>query len=101
MRNKQTEEAINILNEYIVESVSKPILNYIEELEKRDKAVLVHYDKEGNPIEYINKQVIRNEIEELENENFQITLEPNIAFDSQVIRNNIKIGVLKQILGEN
>lgn len=98
MRSKEVEEAIadlklQIENEkeelpYSEECLKnkETVLDYIKELEKRDKAVLVYFDKEGNPIEYINKQVIRDKIKELD--------ETKQYWTEEVI------DILKSIIGE-
>lgn len=84
MRSKEVENTIERLKNgkntayvgsntaiYFIKDV-ETALSYIEELEKRDKAVLVYFDKEGNPIEYLNKQVIRDKIKELEELDLEI-----------------------------
>lgn len=120
MRSKEVDEAINdlmyivvtdiydnevridktkVINEYN-QSVGT-VLDYIKELEKRDKAVLVYFDKEGNPIEYINKQVIRDKIKELEHEKSKRTqLGVFMLKNYENQRLLAQIEVLKSMIGE-
>lgn len=49
---------------------------------------------------YISKDKIKEKIEELKNENYQISQESEIAFDSGIMKNNFKIQVLKELLKE-
>ena len=61
MRTKEVEEAINILDEYIVGSVSKPILNHIEDLEEKRRITLEQL-QDGTYLhrsECINKETLR------------------------------------------
>lgn len=48
--------------------------------------------------EYISKDKIKEKIEELKNENYQISQESEIAFDSGIMKNNFKIQVLQELL---
>ena len=48
--------------------------------------------------ESISKDKIKEKIEELKNENYQISQESEIAFDSGIMKNNFKIQVLKELL---
>ena len=47
---------------------------------------------------YISKQKIKDKIEELKNENYQIALDSEVVFDTGIIKNNIKIQVLEELL---
>lgn len=47
------------------------------------------------------KQKIKNEIEELRNENYQISLGSNFVLDSQITKNNFKIQALEELLKES
>ena len=48
----------------------------------------------------VPKSKIREKIEELKNENYQIILGSEIAFDSEIFKNNLKIQVLQELLGD-
>lgn len=92
MRNEKSNKAINDLVKFADKKLKfkdllhycigdlerlqvniREVFAYILELEKKDKAVLVYFDKEGNPIEYINKQVIRDKIKKIDDEGIWIT----------------------------
>lgn len=49
---------------------------------------------------YIPKQKIKDKIEELKDENYQISLGSNILLDTQITKNNFKIQVLEELLQE-
>lgn len=48
----------------------------------------------------IPKQVVKDKIEELKDENYQISLGSNILLDTQITKNNLKIQVLEELLQE-
>ena len=48
----------------------------------------------------IPKQKIKDKIEELKDENYQISLGSNILLDTQITKNNFKIQVLEELLQE-
>lgn len=109
MRSKEVDKSIksleNFVNQKYYNGVTaeemKTVLDYIKELEKRDKAVLVYFDKEGNPIEYINKQVIRDKIKELEHEKSKRTqLGVFMLKNYENQRLLAQIEVLKSMIGE-
>ena len=49
-------------------------------------------------IDSIPKQKIKDKIEELKDENYQISLGSNILLDTQITKNNFKIQVLEELL---
>ena len=49
---------------------------------------------------FIPKQKIKDKIEELKDENYQISLGSNILLDTQITKNNFKIQVLEELLQE-
>ena len=51
-------------------------------------------------IDSIPKQKIKDKIEELKDENYQISLGSNILLDTQITKNNFKIQVLEELLQE-
>lgn len=51
-------------------------------------------------IDSIPKQKIKEKIEELKDENYQISLGSNILLDTQITKNNFKIQVLEELLQE-
>lgn len=48
--------------------------------------------------EFVPKQKIKDRIEELENENYQIALDSEVVFDTEIMKNNLKIQVLEELL---
>ena len=50
---------------------------------------------------FIPKQKIKDKIEELKDENYQISLGSNILLDTQITKNNFKIQVLEELLQES
>lgn len=50
--------------------------------------------------DYIHKSKIKEKIEELKNESYQISLKSEVAFDSGIMKNNLKIKVLQELLEE-
>lgn len=79
--NKKIEEARNWYFEHTVNKAVTPEM--LHKILRQD---------------YIPKSVIKEKIEELENENYQISQESEIAFDSGIMKNNFKIQVLKELL---
>ena len=51
-------------------------------------------------IDIIPKQKIKDKIEELKDENYQISVGSNILLDTQITKNNFKIQVLEELLQE-
>ena len=51
-------------------------------------------------IDSIPKQKIKDKIEELKDEKYQISLGSNILLDTQITKNNFKIQVLEELLQE-
>ena len=131
MRNKNTNKAINDLVKfadkklkfkdllhYCISDLEKlqenvrEVFAYILELEKRDKAVLVYFDKEGNPIEYINKQIIRDKIKKIDDDGIWITEDyyynEELGDEYPIAQSNfskeemedIVVDILKSIIGE-
>ena len=49
---------------------------------------------------FIPKQKIKDKIEELKDENYQISLGSNILLDTQITKNNFKIQILEELLQE-
>ena len=49
----------------------------------------------------IPKQKIKDKIEEFKNENYQIALDSEVAFDTGIMKNNLKIQVLEELLQES
>lgn len=90
MRSKEVEEAINILDEYIVGSISKPILDYIEELEANN---------------YEANNIINNQIELLKDSTSNSVIRDKMEELNKQIENELlttwleaKIEVLKELL---
>ena len=84
-----------------VDAIENLIKGYKELEEQIDKHV---YFETTNPKEieknYIPKSKIKEKIEELKNENYQISLGSEIAFDSEIFKNNLKIQVLQELMEE-
>ena len=62
---------------------------------------LVYIDTQEFQDSYISKQKIKNKIEEFKNENYQIALDSEVAFDTGIMKNNLKIQVLEELLQES
>lgn len=52
-------------------------------------------------LNFIPKQKIEDKIEELKEENYQISLESKVVFDTGIMKNNLKIQVLQELLQES
>lgn len=62
---------------------------YLDEVDKHVDIVLLYNG-------LLNK--IKDKIKELENENYQIALDSEVAFDTGIMKNNLKIQVLEELL---
>lgn len=68
--------------------------------EKEDKIIKYEKTLEKLQKDTIWKSKIKEKIEELENESYQISLNSEIVFDSEIMKNNLKIMVLQELLEE-
>ena len=62
---------------------------------------LVYIDTPEFQDSYISKQKIKDKIEEFKSENYQIALDSEVAFDTGIMKNNLKIQVLEELLQES
>lgn len=62
---------------------------YLDEVDKHVDVVLLYNG-------LLNK--IKDKIGELKNENYQIALDSEVAFDTGIMKNNLKIQVLEELL---
>ena len=62
---------------------------------------LVYIDTPEFQDSYIPKQKLKDKIEEFKNENYQIALDSEVAFDTGIMKNNLKIQVLEELLQES
>lgn len=72
----------------------------LEEIDEANRKVIVEKcDYIQNSC--IPKQKIKDKIEEFKNENYQIALDSEVAFDTGIMKNNLKIQVLEELLQES
>lgn len=73
----------------------------VKELEEQVEYDKTHiYTPMTIQLNYILKRKIEDKIEELKEENYQISLESKVVFDTGIMKNNFKIQVLKELLQE-
>ena len=83
-KNKELKEENKTLNER-----NQYLVKYRAKLEKE------LYESNEN---YIPVSLVEEKIEELKNESYQISLNSEVAFDSGIMKNNLKIQVLQELL---
>ena len=128
---KEQEEAIEGLKSLSPsENDIETVLNMLKEKEKQNRELMEEYHKKVQEVidleqdikilqddfedkrlvyidtpefqdSYISKQKIKDKIEEFKNENYQIALDSEVAFDTGIMKNNLKIQVLKELLQES
>lgn len=105
--NKEYQKKIAELKEYIFiapnldEMTATKYVNIQKEAytkggaEEQQRAEYIIYKN------FIPKQKIKDKIEEFKNENYQIALDSEVAFDTGIMKNNLKIQVLEELLQES
>ena len=74
----------------------------VKELEEQVEYDKTHiYTPLTIQLNFIPKQKIEDKIEELKEENYQISLESKVVFDTGIMKNNLKIQVLQELLQES
>ena len=93
-RQKQINEEHQKTNGELREKVKE-----LEEQVEYDKTHI--YTPLTIQLNFIPKQKIEDKIEELKEENYQISLESKVVFDTGIMKNNLKIQVLQELLQES
>ena len=84
-----------------LEKENGELIEKVKVLEAKNKYLENLSDCQNNYlINSIPKQKIKDKIEELKDENYQISLGSNILLDTQITKNNFKIQVLEELLQE-
>ena len=96
-RQKQINEEHQKINGELREKVKK--LEEENRMFKNNKVLVSRYFKLKD--NSIPKQKIEDKIEELKEENYQISLESKVVFDTGIMKNNLKIQVLQELLQES
>ena len=103
---RELEKEIEILREYIIiapnldEMTALKYAHIQESAYFRGRAEEQQRANETIHKHFIPKSKIKEKIEELKNENYQISLGSEIAFDSEIFKNNLKIQVLQELMEE-
>lgn len=105
-RYKQLEEENKQLKEYIVKAPNLDEMTAVQYTKIQEEAYIMGRAKEQQRAkeiihnDYIPKSKVKEKIEELENESYQISLKSEVAFDSGIMKNNLRIKVLQELLEE-